>query len=696
MAINSIYLRPSADISVGHTLSSGSSGYLLIDDEAYDSASTYLGSSAADDATTSTLTSSFKLSGIIPPSEKIKIKDAKIVYRVYTNSYCSNGTIFFTVGVNGSSFTSSSTDISSSTAYSTEKTDVTFGTTNFVNTINNYIASNGIGSFPEVTISFTTSHIGGSKGAGTLNITQVYIELTYDIGISRKVSGQWKNAIIGYQKTNGAWTKINNTRSALSSRAVSLGHEQIAMNAVSANCTDVGFTKGYKCSMCGKIIVPQEVVPALGHSIVIDKAVVATCVASGLTEGSHCSRCSEVLIARETIPIDPNNHNIVSKNVVEPTCVKTGTTAGTYCSRCNATISGMEIIPATGVHNYVVLENSEECSMCGHVLRRFGVAYYGKIDKLLGATNLPGATSVGDYALFGGGSSSAAVTAYNKSLTRSSPGDLSVQRNNMRRAAATVGNSYALFGGGYYSESKATVDAYNTSLTRSTPTELSVARDSLGAIKLGNYVLFGGGNASNRAPGQQSTVDVYNASLTRSTTTGLSVARSGETGMAVASVGNYALFGGGHTLSYDDYMSTVDAYNTSLTRSIPASLSAAKDSIGAASVGNYALFAGGTNGSYLSSVDAYNTSLTRSTPTELSEARSKIGAASTGSYAIFFGGYKEGSVSSKVVDVYDTSLTISRKADQSTYQDNYTATTIGNYAIFAGGGTTVLAYVFYD
>ena len=205
MAGKSIYLRPSADISVGHTLSGGTAGYLLIDDESYDSSSTYLGSSAADANTTTTLTSSFKLSGTIP--SEFKIKDAKIVYRVYTNSYCSNGTISFTVTTNGSSFTSNSISVGSSVSYGTMQTDTTFGSANFVNAINNYIASNGVGSFPEVTVSFTTSHIGGSKGAGTFNITQVYIELTYDIGVNRKIAGQWKNALAAYQKINGNFQK---------------------------------------------------------------------------------------------------------------------------------------------------------------------------------------------------------------------------------------------------------------------------------------------------------------------------------------------------------------------------------------------------------------------------------------------------------------------------------------------------------
>ena len=65
----------------------------------------------------------------------------------------------------------------------------------------------------------------------------------------------------------------------------------------------------------------------------------------------------------------------------------------------------------------------------------------------------------------------------------------------------TVG-SYALFGSG---TSSAVVDAYNTSLTRTTATSLSAARAALAATAVGDYALFGGGT------GYSSVVDAYAA-----------------------------------------------------------------------------------------------------------------------------------------------------------------------------------------
>ena len=83
---------------------------------------------------------------------------------------------------------------------------------------------------------------------------------------------------------------------------------------------------------------------------------------------------------------------------------------------------------------------------------------------------------------------------------------LSVARYNL--AATTVGN-YALFGGGSGDApaDKDTVDAYDYTLTRSTPTALSAARYSLAATTVGNYALFGGGFGD--APTNKDTVDAY-------------------------------------------------------------------------------------------------------------------------------------------------------------------------------------------
>ena len=180
---------------------------------------------------------------------------------------------------------------------------------------------------------------------------------------------------------------------------------------------------------------------------------------------------------------------------------------------------------------------------------------------------------------------------------KSTPTELSQARNNL--AATTVGN-YALFGGGDTGSHSAVVDAYDQTLTWSTPPHpLSQARGEPVATTVGNYALFGGGYAGS----QTNVVDAYDQTLTRSTPAHpLSQARNRLT---ATTVGNYALFGGGW--NGNSYFNVVDAYDQTLTLTTPAALSQARNNLAATTVGNYALFGGGGNGnSVFSVVDAYN------------------------------------------------------------------------------------------
>nr|DAN38368.1 MAG TPA: Kelch repeat [Caudoviricetes sp.] len=74
--------------------------------------------------------------------------------------------------------------------------------------------------------------------------------------------------------------------------------------------------------------------------------------------------------------------------------------------------------------------------------------------------------------------------------------------------AATSIGGYALFGGGYSPVYSSVVDAYDSNLTRSTPTALTQARYNLSATSIGDYAFFGGGYSSVYS----SVVDVYTVS----------------------------------------------------------------------------------------------------------------------------------------------------------------------------------------
>lgn len=212
-----------------------------------------------------------------------------------------------------------------------------------------------------------------------------------------------------------------------------------------------------------------------------------------------------------------------------------------------------------------------------------------------------------------------------------------------------------------------------------TATALSTARYWMASATVGDYALFGGGITSSTTV--RNTVDAYNSKLTMSTPTALGTAKYN---LAAATVGGYALFGGGYTSSSSS-TATVNAYNAELTRSTPTSvLSLARYSFAATTVGGYALFGGGYTGSARTNgVNAYDSSLTRTSPTALSVARNTHSATTIGNYALFGGGYT-GSVSS-VVDAYDTSLTRTTPQALSVAREYPSATSVGDFALFAGG-----------
>ena len=124
------------------------------------------------------------------------------------------------------------------------------------------------------------------------------------------------------------------------------GHKVVIDQAEEPTCTKTGLTEGKHCSVCGKVLVAQDVIPANGHDEVIDPAVAPTCTEPGLTEGKHCSACQEVLVAQKEI--SASGHKEMVDPAVEPTCTKTGLTEGKHCSVCQVVLVAQQTIPAMG------------------------------------------------------------------------------------------------------------------------------------------------------------------------------------------------------------------------------------------------------------------------------------------------------------------------------------------------------------
>ena len=293
------------------------------------------------------------------------------------------------------------------------------------------------------------------------------------------------------------------------------------------------------------------------------------------------------------------------------------------------------------------------------------IEYYGTITPLRTARKFVKGSTVGDYAIFAGGYASKEVDAYNASLIRITATDLGDVK--YYHAATTIGD-YALFAGGVNNkQTNSLVNTYNKFLSRSTPTSLTFTPLDACGVTIGDYALVAGGSSAS----YYSTVNAYSKSLTLRTPTSLSAARHNAAGVTI---GNYALIGGGLG-STTDAKKVVDAYNSSLVRTIPTALPDGCESFGAASAGIYAIFVG-----YYKAF-AYNTSLVQTTPSYPSSLPfSNTLGATLGDYAIFR--YRAKTF------VCNSNLIWRRLADVSSSVANSQSTgvtTINNYVLFAGG-----------
>ena len=138
-------------------------------------------------------------------------------------------------------------------------------------------------------------------------------------------------------------------------------HTEEIIPGKAATCTESGLTEGKKCSVCGEILVAQEVIPVIDHAEETVPGKDATCTESGLTDGKKCSVCGEILVAQEVIPALGHTEEIIPGKA--PTCTETGLTEGKKCSVCGETIVAQEVIPALGHTDEDLVDG--KCDVCG-------------------------------------------------------------------------------------------------------------------------------------------------------------------------------------------------------------------------------------------------------------------------------------------------------------------------------------------
>ena len=121
-------------------------------------------------------------------------------------------------------------------------------------------------------------------------------------------------------------------------------HTPATLEAVAPTCTETGLTEGSACSVCGEILVAQQVIEASGHDF--GEWILTTdpgCVTPG-EETRYCENCDEY----ETRGVAPTGHTSVTDEATDPTCTESGLTEGSHCSVCGEILVAQQTIEATG------------------------------------------------------------------------------------------------------------------------------------------------------------------------------------------------------------------------------------------------------------------------------------------------------------------------------------------------------------
>ena len=146
-------------------------------------------------------------------------------------------------------------------------------------------------------------------------------------------------------------------------------HNIVIDNRKEPSCSETGLTEGSHCSICGSILVKQEVIPTTDHNEVVLPSRESTCSEVGLTEGLQCSVCKKIIVAQDELPKRDHTPTIILPYVA-PTCSSFGWTEGKKCSVCQETVVSQTMIDKTS-HDYI----DGVCDDCGHEYSSSGITF---------------------------------------------------------------------------------------------------------------------------------------------------------------------------------------------------------------------------------------------------------------------------------------------------------------------------------
>lgn len=205
------------------------------------------------------------------------------------------------------------------------------------------------------------------------------------------------------------------------------GHSVVEDSYKAATCTETGLTEGTHCSVCNKVILAQEIIPALGHVFIEHEAKTPNCTESGWNAYKTCSRCdyssyseisayghsfsSDFSIDREATcllegikskhcsvcdavteetAIPAKGHWVIIDEAVAATCTTSGKTQGTHCGTCSEVLIAQDVIEALG-HNYIstiINPTCEEDGYTAHTCSRCSDTYTDTVVKKTGHTSV--------------------------------------------------------------------------------------------------------------------------------------------------------------------------------------------------------------------------------------------------------------------------------------------------------------------
>lgn len=292
MATGTFYIRPSADISLGHPVypTTLSAGYLAINEKESDGASTYIGITS-NSGSYVTYSSSFKMS----LDDNVKITE------VLSATFKYNGSVNSTTNSTGNSAEDqdhsqcictvlvSGTNVFDRRHYDwweegTIRDNLTDADMpDLVAALNNYINTNG--SFPDIQLNVTNiaQPDNGTKEKGYSYVTTISIALTCNyipILPYVKKEGTWYTPKFGssYKKVNGSWIKKTDdecrnyiTSKMIIDKCAYRGHLEKNLPNTGLPCDGTAMTGGIYCSFCGKTLKEHDTaLPTVDHDYLAD------------------------------------------------------------------------------------------------------------------------------------------------------------------------------------------------------------------------------------------------------------------------------------------------------------------------------------------------------------------------------------------------------------------------------------------